>query len=181
MPRLSVGLSLSSFRAGKMGIWFDTQIQPIINEQLRCISADELGANMSLRFVLILVGTVSVTACSGGGAGSSPASSSSDVNAQAPLPPVGPGESLLQLAWQPNDAAVAGYRVYFGPTSEEATTQASDLGPNTMGFNAQAPAVIYNAQRDLGLIAGQIVCFRLRAYNDQGALSAWSTPVCGIA
>lgn len=142
---------------------------------------------MSPRLAIILLGAVVVTACSDGSnpsttSSSSTSSSSSDVSAQAPLPPVGPGESLLQLAWQPNnDGVVTGYRVYFGPTADEATTQASDLGPNTINFNAQAPAIVYNAQRDLGLIAGQNVCFRVRAYNDQGALSAWSAPVCGSA
>lgn len=133
--------------------------------------------------LLILCSAVAVTACSNTDGGATPSTpTSSGVSTQAPLPPVGPGESLLQLAWQPNDdGVVAGYRVYFGPTGNEATTQASDLALNTMYFDAQAPAIVYNAQRDLGLVAGQNVCFRLRAYNNQGALSAWSAPVCGNA
>lgn len=135
---------------------------------------------MSPHHFLILA-VIGVTACSGGGTTttSSP-SSSSGVSVQGPLPPVGPGESLLQLAWQPNsDGVVAGYRVYYGPSGDQATTQASDLALTAANFNAQAPSVVYNAQRDLGLVAGQSVCFRLRAYNEQGTLSAWSTPACG--
>lgn len=134
---------------------------------------------MALR-VLIVIGVVALAACSGAELGSGTGTSSSGVNAQAPLPPLAPGESLLQLAWQPNnDGVVAGYRVYYGPTGEDATNQASDLALDSAYFNAQAPAVVYNAQRDLGLVAGQQVCFRLRAYNNQGALSPWSAPVCG--
>lgn len=132
---------------------------------------------MALRWFIVL-GAVAISACSGGEGGVSAPSSSRNVEAQAPLPPVGPGESLLQLAWQPNRDEVAGYRVYYGPTADDATTQASDLPLASRYLNAQAPAVVYNAQRDLGLIAGQDVCFRLRAYNAQGRLSAWSTPVC---
>jgi len=135
---------------------------------------------MALR-LLIVMGVIAVTACSNAGSGDGgTGTSSSGVNAQTPLPPVAPGESLLQLAWQPNnDGVVAGYRVYYGPTGEDATNQASDLALDSAYFNAQAPAVVYNAQRDLGLVAGQQVCFRLRAYNNQGALSPWSAPVCG--
>jgi len=133
---------------------------------------------MALR-LSIVIGVVALAACSGAGSGGGTDTSSSGVSAQTPLPPVAPGESLLQLAWQPNnDGVVAGYRVYYGPTSD-ATIQASDVALNSAYFNAQAPAVIYNAQRDLGLVAGQNVCFRLRAYNDQGTLSPWSAPVCG--
>lgn len=95
------------------------------------------------------------------------------------MPYAGPGESLLQLAWQPNNDGVAvGYRVYYGPTGDAATTQASDIALTAEGFNALAPSVVYNAQRDLGLTTGQDVCFRLRAYNSQGTLSGWSAPVC---
>ncbi len=145
-------------------------------------SVNELpyGSGMASRDFVVL-SLLFLAACSGGAGSnnSGTSSTSASVDAQAPLPPVGPGESLLQLAWQPNsDGVVAGYRVYYGPTGEQATTQASDLSLTAANFNAQAPAVIYNAQRDLGLIAGQNVCFRLRAYNGQGTLSAWSTPVC---
>lgn len=134
---------------------------------------------MVSRVLVVISSTFLLASCSGGGSNAGTSSTAAPVGAQAPLPPAGPGESLLQLAWQPNtDGVVAGYRVYYGPTANEATTQASDLSLTAANFNAQAPAVVYNAQRDLGLVAGQDVCFRLRAYNDQGTLSAWSTPVC---
>lgn len=134
---------------------------------------------MALRLLLV-ISVAALAACSGAGPDGSADASSSGVSAQTPLPPFAPGESLLQLAWQPNnDGVVAGYRVYYGPTSNDATVQASDLALNAAYFNPQAPAVIYNAQRDLGLVAGQNVCFRLRAYNNQGTLSPWSAPVCG--
>lgn len=134
---------------------------------------------MALRF-LIVIGVMTLAACSGTQTGSGTDGSSSGVSAQTPLPAVAPGESLLQLAWQPNnDGVVAGYRVYYGATGDEATNQASDLALNSTNFNPQAPVVFYNAQRDLGLVAGQNVCFRLRAYNNQGTLSPWSAPVCG--
>ena len=135
---------------------------------------------MAFRLLVVMGVVAVVAACSGTESSSGTGSSSSDVSGQAPLPAFAPGESLLQLAWQPNnDGIVAGYRVYYGPTGDEATTQASDLTLDGASFNAQAPAVVYNAQRDLGLVAGQNVCFRLRAYNSQGALSPWSAPVCG--
>ena len=133
---------------------------------------------MSSRFVLIIFAAIGLTACSGGGT-TQPSSSSTGVSVQGPLPAAGPGESLLQLAWQPNnDGVVAGYRVYFGPSGDQATTQATDLALTAANFNAQAPSIVYNAQRDLGLSAGQNVCFRLRAYNQQGTLSAWSAATC---
>lgn len=135
---------------------------------------------MSSRFILIIF-AIGLAACSDD-ATTRPSSSSTGtgVSVQGPLPAAGPGESLLQLAWQPNtDGVVAGYRVYYGPSGDQATTQASDLALTATNFNAQAPSVVYNAQRDLGLVAGQSVCFRLRAYNEQGTLSAWSTPACG--
>lgn len=128
----------------------------------------------------IVFSTLLITACSGADSTTpSTPSASSNVNAQAPMPYAGPGESLLQLAWQPNNDGVAvGYRVYYGPTGDAATTQASDIALTAEGFNALAPSVVYNAQRDLGLTTGQDVCFRLRAYNSQGTLSGWSAPVC---
>lgn len=84
----------------------------------------------------------------------------------------------MQLVWAPNTDSVAGYRVYYGATAEQATRQASDLAVTATNFNAQTPNVIYNAQRDLGLAAGNNVCFRLRAYDQSGALSDWSAPAC---
>lgn len=134
---------------------------------------------MTLRFIIVLA-VLTLGGCSNNDPsrmGGSPAPN--DVGGQIPLPPAAPGETLLQLVWQPNnDGVVAGYRVYYGPSGDDATTQASDLALTAANFNPQSPAIAYNAQRDLGLATGQTVCFRLRAYNSQGALSAWSAPAC---
>lgn len=96
-------------------------------------------------------------------------------------PSLGPdaaGDTLLQLSWQPNTDAIAGYRVYYGPSGDQATVQASNLPLTANGFNPQSPNVAYNARRDLGLQPGSPVCFRLRAYNSQQGLSPWSAPAC---
>lgn len=144
---------------------------------------------MLQKWLVLVFALTSVGACSGGGSGgggggggegpatpSGPGSSSS-ISPQGPLPEAGPGEVLLQLAWEPNTDGVAGYRVYYGDTAEQATKQASDLAVTAANFNAQTPNVVYNAQRDLGLASGN-VCFRLRAYDQSGALSDWSAPAC---
>ena len=135
---------------------------------------------MTVRLLIIAVVTLTLGACNNGDPTTSgDASNPSDVGGQSPLPPAAPGETLLQLVWQPsNDGVVAGYRVYYGATGDDATTQASDLALNASSFNPRSPTIAYNAQRDLGLSTGETVCFRLRAYNSQGALSAWSAPAC---
>lgn len=138
---------------------------------------------MSHRWLVLVFTLASVSACSGGGGSGGPATpsgpgSSASISPQGPLPEAGPGEVLLQLVWQPNADNVAGYRVYYGDNAEQATNQASDLAVTATNFNAQAPYVIYNAQRDLGLASGNNVCFRLRAYDQSGTLSDWSAPAC---
>lgn len=137
------------------------------------------------KFLVLAVVVNFVAACGGGGgggSGSGPATPSGPVSpgvsAQGPLPEAAPGEVLLQLAWEPNTDPVAGYRVYYGPTADQATNQASDLAAVSGNFDAQSPNVVYNAQRDLGLSSGANVCFRLRAYDQSGALSDWSAAAC---
>lgn len=85
---------------------------------------------------------------------------------------------FINLRWQPNADAVAGYIVYYGPSGSEATVQASNLSAATAGFDVQSPTVTYNTRSDLGLKPGSSICFRLRAYNSQQALSPWSAPAC---
>lgn len=95
--------------------------------------------------------------------------------------PITPGTATgisLQLRWQANTDPVAGYRVYFGGAATNASTQVSDLPLASSTLDPAAPAVTLNAGRDLGLDPGASVCFRLRAYNDQGALSDWSPAAC---
>lgn len=131
-------------------------------------------------WVPLLVG--SLAACSDG---SGPGTSASDAPApgspaQVYTPPE-PGTAtdvVLQLSWQPNPDPVAGYRVYFGTTADDATAQLTDIAIANRALNSQAPSVTYNAGRDLGLDPGSQACFRLRAYNSEGVLSGWSQPAC---
>ena len=55
--------------------------------------------------------------------------------------------------------------VYFGKTTDTANVFVSDLPANSGLFNPQAPAVTYDSARDLGLCAGDSVCFRIFAYD----------------
>lgn len=117
----------------------------------------------------------------------SPATSSGETTGDGSVAVPGSGGSgsasnapgtIVQLGWQPNTDNVAGYIVYYGPTASTATKVASDVSISTNSFNPQAPAVSYNAERDLGAKAGSNVCFRLRAYNNTKTLSDWSQAAC---
>ena len=83
----------------------------------------------------------------------------------------------LHLAWNPNPGAIDGYIIYFGPSADTASTQVSDISLTAPGFDPLAPAVEYDADADLGLSAGDTVCFRLKAYNANGT-SGFSEGVC---
>jgi hypothetical protein len=126
----------------------------------------------------------SLAACSSGSEQGSSLPSADQSTATSPshtYTPPEPGTAkdvVLQLSWQPNTDAVAGYRVYFGTTADGATTQLSDLATSIGALTTQAPSVSYNAGNDLGLNPGSQACFRLRAYNSSGALSDWSQSAC---
>ena len=109
-------------------------------------------------------------ACSGslGGSGSSVVA----VGTEGP-------STTIQLGWQPNLDAVAGYMVYYGPEADNTPNLASELPVDAAEFNAFAPAVSFSSAT-LGLQPGTNVCFRLRAYNSGGGVSAWSEAACGI-
>lgn len=143
-------------------------------------------------FLWVSLLAVSLAACTSEG-GDEPHSSDSPPSASpAPGSPTEPvdGGSLdpvhepsqpgaatdveLTLSWQPSADPVAGYRVYFGPT-DDATTPLSEIRAEDL---PAAPAVTYNAGTQLGLNHGDRVCFRVRAYDDDGALSNWSQPTC---
>lgn len=84
--------------------------------------------------------------------------------------------SIVYVAWNPTtDSTVTGYQVFYGPTLDAATTLASSVAIAASGFNPQAPSVSYRTWEDLGLHAGDSVCFRLRAYNPDGV----SDPTAG--
>jgi hypothetical protein len=84
--------------------------------------------------------------------------------------------SSLRVSWQPLGTDTSGYMVYFGKTAETANVFVSDLSAGR--FNPGAPSISYNAARDLGLYAGDSVCFRIYAYDSARALSGKSTVVC---
>lgn len=116
----------------------------------------------------------------GGSVEPAPAPAPTPAPAPAPTPaPSGTLQTILQLGWQPNTDPIAGYIVYFGPAAANTPNVASDLPIASTAFNAQAPTVSYNAATQLGLQTGDSVCFRLRAYNADGALSNWSPAACG--
>lgn len=87
------------------------------------------------------------------------------------------GNKTLTLTWNPNLDLVTGYIVYYGRT-EDTTTVASDLPIDATGFDPQAPSVTYQSWDGLGLLMGENVCFKLKAYNDAGQ-SGLSGPACG--
>ena len=87
-------------------------------------------------------------------------------------------DTTMHVAWFPHpDASVTGYNIYFGPTADTATTLTANLPIDSPGFDPQVPSVEFNLLTDLRLERGEIVCFRLRAYNPDG-LSGWSPGIC---
>ena len=71
----------------------------------------------------------------------------------------------LQVNWQPFGNDTAGYMVYFGNTADTANVLVSDLTTNSGLLDPSAPTVTYDSVRDLGLYAGDTVCFRIDAYD----------------
>lgn len=94
-------------------------------------------------------------------------------------PSVGsPAPQSIYVAWRPHpDPTVTGYMIYYGPSIDTATTVASNQPIDSPGFDPLAPLVSYNPATDLGLHAGDTVCFRLKAYNPDGE-SGFSPGIC---
>ena len=90
-----------------------------------------------------------------------------------------PSSQIITLDWNPNPGSIVGYIVYFGPTVATATTELSNIPVDTTNFDPQAPSAQFDTWRDLAMRPGDEVCFRVRAYNDEG-LSDWSSPVCSV-
>lgn len=113
-----------------------------------------------VRSIAIMACTLTfLAACGGGGLGNS-------------------GPQGVFFAWQPHpDPSVTGYMVYYGPSIDTATTVASNQPVDGPGFDPQAPSVTYDPAADLGLHAGDTVCFRLKAYNSDGE-SGFSPGTC---
>jgi hypothetical protein len=87
----------------------------------------------------------------------------------------------LQVTWQPLGDSVSGYLVYFGRTTESANVLVSDLSTDAGPFDPSAPAVTYDAARELGLYPGDTACFRIHAYDVAHVLLDQSTFVCTVA
>jgi hypothetical protein len=88
--------------------------------------------------------------------------------------------STLNIAWSPYPGSAAGYFVYYGPTSDTASTLASDLPNGAVNFDASAPSISYQPTLDLGLNTGENVCFRIFAYDSARVLYDWSTIQCVV-
>jgi hypothetical protein len=73
--------------------------------------------------------------------------------------------SSLQVSWQPFGSNTAGYMVYYGTTAETVNVLVSDLAQNSGLYDASAPSVTYDSVPDLGMYAGDTVCFRIYAYD----------------
>lgn len=74
----------------------------------------------------------------------------------------------LTLSWHPSAGLIDGYMIFQGPTPESATALLSITLETT---------VHYDATMDLGLNVGDESCFRIKAYNAEGA-SDFSDAVC---
>jgi hypothetical protein len=87
--------------------------------------------------------------------------------------------STLNISWLPYPGTASGYFIYYGPTSDTATTLASDLSYNTSNFDA-SPSVSYQPLLDLGLSMGDTVCFRILAYDTARVPYEWSEVQCRV-
>ncbi len=132
--------------------------------------------------VLATLACVFFSGC--GGSPTAASSSSPDTSSSAGSTPASETsaatDTVISLAWSANADSVAGYIVYYGPTVAAATVATADLSTSAQSFDPQAPAVSFNAGRDLALKHGDTVCFRLRAYNGANALSDWSAAACSV-
>ena len=88
--------------------------------------------------------------------------------------------STLNISWLPYPGTASGYFIYYGPTSDTASTLASDLSYNTSNFDASAPSVSYQPLLDLGLSMGDTVCFRILAYDTARVPYEWSEVQCRV-
>ncbi len=87
----------------------------------------------------------------------------------------------VKLSWTSNPSLdnVLGYSVYYGGDENSVSIPLGDIRTDSAGFSPAAPSVTYTPETDLGLQAGNRVCFKIRAYNADG-LSGWSTPACSM-
>jgi len=86
----------------------------------------------------------------------------------------------LTLSWQPNPGDdMDGYIVYYGPDANTVNTEVSTITTSTAGFDPSAPSIRFNSWSDLGVLPGNSVCFKVRAYNSIGT-SDPSPAICDV-
>jgi hypothetical protein len=113
------------------------------------------------------------------GSATSAATSEFALNVAAAAMPVQTG-STLNITWSPYPGNALGYFIYYGPTSDTATTLVSDLSNGSSNFDASAPSAIYQPTLDLGMNTGDTVCFRIIAYDTARVPYDWSHVQCAI-
>jgi hypothetical protein len=72
---------------------------------------------------------------------------------------------LVQVSWQPFGNHTAGYMIYYGTSANTVNVLVSDLSLNSGLISPSSPSVTFDSVRNLGLYAGDTVCFRIDAYN----------------
>jgi hypothetical protein len=61
--------------------------------------------------------------------------------------------------------------IYYGTSADTVNVLVSDLALNSGLINPSAPSVTYDSVSNLGLYAGDTVCFRIDAYNSARAVN----------
>lgn len=82
------------------------------------------------------------------------------------------------VSWQPFGNNTAGYMVYYGTTADTVNVLVSDLPLNSGLYDASAPSITYDSVRDLGMYAGDTVCFRIYAYDPARTIVGQITLSC---
>jgi hypothetical protein len=83
------------------------------------------------------------------------------------------------LSWDPSPVSVVGYIVYNGATADTASQEAAVLSVDLGTIDALNPKWLCDLRNDLGVLPGEQVCFRVKAY-DGSQLSDYSEAVCTI-
>ena len=90
-----------------------------------------------------------------------------------------PTNVSVTLSWQPNSDPVDGYIIYFGTSPYAVTSEVTRTTASMPNFYPSAPSVQYDSWYDFGLVPGNQLCFKLRAYNADG-ISPMTSPVCTV-
>jgi len=92
-----------------------------------------------------------------------------------------PTSRTLVVSWSPNPPAdaVQGYILFAGPSEDASDQQVSAVEVTQSDFDPAAPTVEFDSWNDLGLLLGDQVCFRVKAYNSAGT-SDYSEPACAV-